>query len=151
MVKVKDSPKPLLHRVRARSQAMKKIFKNGDLPEGCTIGDCWCHAFIMTYIWWAAQRHDPWNINLQKQGPSRGVHHWWLLVLCLYYDIYLVGCTVAWSMEYEWRWSCLSIAVDFQHYLWHECHLHHYGQWCHLFYCKFFYFICGLSYLPLHI
>ena len=63
MVKVEDSPKPLLHRVRARSQATKKIFKNGDLPEGCTIGDHWHRAFITTYIWWAAQQCDPWNTN----------------------------------------------------------------------------------------
>ena len=63
MVKVEDSPKPLLRHIRAQSQAMKKIFKNRDLPEGCTIGDCWCRAFIMTYIWWAAQQHDPWNMN----------------------------------------------------------------------------------------
>ena len=63
MVKVKDSPKPLLCHVRARSQATKKIFKNRDLPEECTIGDCWRRAFIMTYIWWAAQWHDPWNMN----------------------------------------------------------------------------------------
>ena len=63
MVKVEDSPKPLLHHVRARSQATKKIFKNRDLPEGCTIGDRWRHAFIMTYIWWAAQQCDPWNMN----------------------------------------------------------------------------------------
>ena len=55
MVKVEDSPKPLLHHVRAQSQAMKKIFKNRDLPEGCTIGNHWRHAFITTYIWWAVQ------------------------------------------------------------------------------------------------
>jgi hypothetical protein len=55
-----------VRRVKPRLPQPRKIFKNGDLPDGCQTGDAWRRAFIPTYLWWVSTQPDPWCVDEEK-------------------------------------------------------------------------------------